>query len=40
VFEGDTWDNLQRLKFTDPEGFLFSNVMLVDCLSLFPELLD
>jgi oxygen-independent coproporphyrinogen-3 oxidase len=37
VVKGNTWDSLQRLKFTDPEGFLFSNVVLVDCLSLFPE---
>ena len=30
VIEGDTWDRLQRVRLSDPEGFLFSNVVLVD----------
>ncbi|MGF1566633.1 MAG: radical SAM family heme chaperone HemW [Nodosilinea sp.] len=29
---------LQQLRLTDPEGFLFSNVVLVDCFRLFPGL--
>jgi hypothetical protein len=28
--EGDRWDNLQSIRLSDPEGFLFSNVVLVD----------
>ncbi|HSM83979.1 MAG TPA: radical SAM family heme chaperone HemW [Nodosilinea sp.] len=31
ILEGDTWANLQRLRLSDPEGFLFSNVVLSDC---------
>lgn len=31
IVEGDTWDTLQRLRLSDPEGFLFSNVVLSDC---------
>ena len=31
VVDGDCWENLQRLRLSDPEGFLFSNVVLVDC---------
>ena len=29
--DGITWDNLRRIRLSDPEGFLFSNVVLVDC---------
>jgi oxygen-independent coproporphyrinogen-3 oxidase len=29
--DGMTWDNLRRIRLSDPEGFLFSNVVLVDC---------
>jgi oxygen-independent coproporphyrinogen-3 oxidase len=38
VMEGDTWARLQRLRLTDPEGFLFSNVVLTDCFSLLSEM--
>jgi putative oxygen-independent coproporphyrinogen III oxidase len=31
VIEGDTWATLQCLRLSDPEGFLFSNVVLSDC---------
>lgn len=31
VMEGNTWDSLRRIRLSDPEGFLFSNVVLVDC---------
>ncbi|WP_017299267.1 radical SAM family heme chaperone HemW [Nodosilinea nodulosa] len=31
VIEGQTWDTLCQLRLTDPEGFLFSNVVLADC---------
>ncbi|PZV06466.1 MAG: coproporphyrinogen III oxidase [Leptolyngbya sp.] len=31
MLEGDTWATLQRLRLSDPEGFLFSNVVLSDC---------
>ncbi|MBE9160688.1 coproporphyrinogen III oxidase [Nodosilinea sp. LEGE 06152] len=31
VAEGDTWDDLRCLRLSDPEGFLFSNVVLSDC---------
>ncbi|MGG6237658.1 radical SAM family heme chaperone HemW [Nodosilinea sp. AN01ver1] len=31
ILEGDTWDTLQCLRLSDPEGFLFSNVVLSDC---------
>ncbi|MBE9113120.1 coproporphyrinogen III oxidase [Nodosilinea sp. LEGE 07298] len=31
ILEGDTWDTLQYLRLSDPEGFLFSNVVLSDC---------
>lgn len=31
MLEGDTWANFQRLRLSDPEGFLFSNVVLSDC---------
>ncbi|PSN10953.1 coproporphyrinogen III oxidase, partial [filamentous cyanobacterium CCT1] len=31
ILEGDTWDTLQGLRLSDPEGFLFSNVVLSDC---------
>ncbi|MBW4483885.1 MAG: radical SAM family heme chaperone HemW [Tildeniella torsiva UHER 1998/13D] len=31
ILEGDTWATLQRLRLGDPEGFLFSNVVLSDC---------
>lgn len=30
--------NLERLRLSDPEGFLFSNRVLVDCFRLFPDL--
>lgn len=30
VMEGDRWDTLRRIRLSDPEGFLFSNVVLVD----------
>jgi putative oxygen-independent coproporphyrinogen III oxidase len=31
ILEGEDWPTLQRLRLSDPEGFLFSNVVLVDC---------
>ncbi len=31
ILEGDTWENLRSLRLSDPEGFLFSNVVLSDC---------
>ncbi|WP_035987184.1 radical SAM family heme chaperone HemW [Leptolyngbya sp. KIOST-1] len=31
ILEGDAWDNLHCLRLSDPEGFLFSNVVLSDC---------
>ncbi|MEB3290053.1 MAG: radical SAM family heme chaperone HemW [Leptolyngbya sp.] len=30
VIEGDSWDALRHIRLSDPEGFLFSNVVLVD----------
>ncbi|MFH7242754.1 MAG: radical SAM family heme chaperone HemW [Spirulina sp.] len=35
VIDGDSWDNVQRIRLSDPEGFLFSNVVLVDCFRQF-----
>jgi oxygen-independent coproporphyrinogen-3 oxidase len=31
VIDGDDWDTLRQIRLSDPEGFLFSNVVLVDC---------
>lgn len=31
IVEGETWSTLRRLHLSDPEGFLFSNVVLADC---------
>jgi len=36
--EGDTWATLQRLRLSDPEGFLFSNVVLSDCFRAIEDL--
>jgi oxygen-independent coproporphyrinogen-3 oxidase len=38
VIEGETWARLECLRLTDPEGFLFSNVVLTDCFSLLSEM--
>ncbi|NJL46611.1 MAG: coproporphyrinogen III oxidase [Leptolyngbyaceae cyanobacterium SM2_5_2] len=40
VVEGDTWATLEWVRLTDPEGFLFSNVVLSDCFNLFPDVGD
>ncbi|MBD2110544.1 coproporphyrinogen III oxidase [Nodosilinea sp. FACHB-141] len=40
MLEGDTWDTLQRLRLSDPEGFLFSNVVLSDCFRAIDDLID
>ncbi|HIK44494.1 MAG TPA: coproporphyrinogen III oxidase [Leptolyngbyaceae cyanobacterium M65_K2018_010] len=34
IVEGQDWHSLERLRLSDPEGFLFSNVVLVDCFRL------
>ncbi|MGB3137157.1 MAG: radical SAM family heme chaperone HemW [Nodosilinea sp.] len=38
VVEGDSWATLRRLYLTDPEGFLFSNVVLSDCFRAVEDL--
>lgn len=38
MLKGDTWATLQRLRLSDPEGFLFSNVVLSDCFRAIEEL--
>ncbi|MBD1876897.1 coproporphyrinogen III oxidase [Nodosilinea sp. FACHB-131] len=38
ILEGDTWATLQRLRLSDPEGFLFSNVVLSDCFRAIEDL--
>ncbi|MBD2105937.1 radical SAM family heme chaperone HemW [Nodosilinea sp. FACHB-13] len=40
ILDGDTWDTLQRLSLSDPEGFLFSNVVLSDCFRAIDDLVD
>ncbi|MBD1914458.1 MULTISPECIES: radical SAM family heme chaperone HemW [Cyanophyceae] len=40
MIEGDTWATLQRLRLSDPEGFLFSNVVLSDCFRAIEDLLE
>ncbi|TVQ10807.1 MAG: coproporphyrinogen III oxidase [Leptolyngbya sp. DLM2.Bin27] len=40
IAEGDTWDNLRCLRLSDPEGFLFSNVVLSDCFRALEDLGD
>lgn len=42
VVDGDggdaaAWDQVQRIRLSDPEGFLFSNVVLVDCFRVLAE---
>ncbi|MBE9138289.1 coproporphyrinogen III oxidase [Nodosilinea sp. LEGE 07088] len=31
VVDGETWATIRRLRLTDPDGFLFSNVVISDC---------
>lgn len=38
MLDGDTWATLQRLRLSDPEGFLFSNVVLSDCFRAIEDL--
>ncbi|MBD2231086.1 radical SAM family heme chaperone HemW [Phormidium tenue] len=38
ILEGDAWDTLQRLRLSDPDGFLFSNVVLSDCFRAIEDL--
>jgi putative oxygen-independent coproporphyrinogen III oxidase len=40
IAEGNTWDNLRCLRLSDPEGFLFSNVVLSDCFRALEDLVD
>lgn len=40
IAEGDTWDALHCLHLSDPEGFLFSNVVLSDCFRALEDLGD
>lgn len=40
VVKGDTWATLRHLRLTDPEGFLFSNVVLSDCFRALDDLND
>lgn len=40
MLEGDTWSTLQRLRLSDPEGFLFSNVVLSDCFRAIEDLAE
>ncbi len=37
VIDGDRWDTVQRIRLSDPEGFLFSNVVLVDCFRVLED---
>jgi oxygen-independent coproporphyrinogen-3 oxidase len=38
MVEGDSWATLRRLRLSDPEGFLFSNVVLSDCFRAVEDL--
>ncbi len=40
IAEGDTWAALRCLRLSDPEGFLFSNVVLSDCFRALEDLLE
>ncbi|MGB3311301.1 MAG: radical SAM family heme chaperone HemW [Nodosilinea sp.] len=40
IAEGDTWATLRCLSLSDPEGFLFSNVVLSDCFRALEDLSD
>ncbi|PSR19633.1 coproporphyrinogen III oxidase [filamentous cyanobacterium CCP3] len=40
IAEGNTWDDLHCLRLSDPEGFLFSNVVLSDCFRALEDLRD
>jgi putative oxygen-independent coproporphyrinogen III oxidase len=40
VMDGDTWDTLHCLRLTDPDGFLFSNVVLSDCFRAVEDAID
>ncbi len=40
IVEGDTWATLRRIRLTDPEGFLFSNVVLSDCFRAVEDFID
>ena len=40
MVEGDSWDTLRHIRLSDPEGFLFSNVVLVDCFRVLDQAED
>ncbi|MEO1069044.1 MAG: radical SAM family heme chaperone HemW [Cyanobacteria bacterium J06638_6] len=38
--EGDAWATLRALRLTDPEGFLFSNIVISDCFRAVEAAID